>query len=351
MIFPKVFTESVVQEKDRTRIDATSSFVSKNSTPISSVTITPGKSGTPIVITSSTSRDWFIDHQFDHLLDVDAANNKLNFDEGAGELTATVADGNYTLTALAAAIKTALDAAGGQTYTVTLSDTDNFVISAPSTFSILSVTGSDVDGASLWAEIGFPTRPQSVFTEPFTPSDQTARTEYTGDEVEDVNKLITVEASDGGGSETITQTLKIRSERADRLFSDDAMLAKHEPDLLKYIVTGRDSFKDMHRQAQTQIFDWMDKEGFVNVFNQKFTKANAILPDEFKQWSKFMTLRLIFDGVSNKNDDIFFNKARQYESMEKFYRDRAVIRLDIDNDGDTDLTEMIDTSNATVFRR
>lgn len=352
MIFPKLLIEEIVQEKDRTRLDATRSYVSSGSDAIASVTFTPGKDGTPIVVTSATARNWVLDFQFDFLLDVDSTNNKLDFSEGGSELTATVADGNYTLTALAAAIKTALDAAGALTYTVTVDSLDRFVITAPSAFEILSVTGTNVGGTSLWEEIGFPTRPTAIFVEPFIPEDQTGKATYTGQEVEDVNKLITLLVTDtGAGTESITQTLKIRSERADRLFSSDDMLRKHEPDILKYIVAGRDSFKDQHRLAQTQIFDWMDKEGFVDIYSQKFTKHNAVIPDEFRQWSKFLTLRLIYDGVSNKDDDIFFKKARQYEAKEKFYRDRAVLRLDIDGDDDAEISEQIDTGTATLFRR
>lgn len=354
MIFPKLRLEDVVQEKDRTRIDATQSYVSRGSDAIASVTITPGKDGTAITVTNTDSRQWFIDHQFDHLLDVDSANNELNFSEGGGpELTATVADGNYTLSALGTAIKTALDTAGALTYTVELTSLDKFKISATDKFDILSVTGTST--SSLWNEIGFPTIPDDNFTEPFVASDQTGKDNYTGEEVEDVNKQITLLVTDSAtptpGTESITQTLKVRSERGDRLFSTDEELRSHEPDILEFIVAGRDSFKDYHRLAQTQIFDWMDKEGFVNVFNKKFTKTNAIIPEEFRQWSKFLTLRLIFDGVSNKVDDIFFVKARQYGSKERFFRDRAVLRLDIDGNEKADLTEQIDAANATIFRR
>lgn len=53
-------------------------------------------------------------------------NNKIYFDEdGSTVLTATITSGMYTSGTIAAAVKTAMEAAGAETYTVTLSSTTN----------------------------------------------------------------------------------------------------------------------------------------------------------------------------------------------------------------------------------
>ena len=167
-----------------------------------------------------------------------------------------------------------------------------------------------------------------------------------------MDKLITLTAKNGVDSDVAsTKTIQIVSSAADALFSTDAMLRDHEPDILRWTRAGRSSFKNMHRLAQTQIFAWLDKEGMVDVFDKKYTKAAAVLPEEFEQWSKFLTLKLIMDGISNKIDDVFFTKARFYAGREKFFRERAVLRLDIDKDGKADLGEQIDIRAMTVFRR
>jgi len=80
----------------------------------------------------------------DPLFVVGATNNKINFDEGAAELTGTVASASYTATTLCAAIKTALEDAGALTFTVTFSaTTKKFTIAAPTQFSLHWNTGAN----------------------------------------------------------------------------------------------------------------------------------------------------------------------------------------------------------------
>lgn len=79
---------------------------------------------------------------------VTSTNNKINFKETGGgpELTATVSVGNYSVTTLKLAIKTAMEAASvnARTYTVTQSGTTGKWTIAGSTFlSLLFSTGTD----------------------------------------------------------------------------------------------------------------------------------------------------------------------------------------------------------------
>lgn len=76
---------------------------------------------------------------------IDQTNNKIDIDEGSGELTATLTSGIYTPTDLAVEIKTQLDAVGVKTYTVTFSRTTRyFTIAADAgTYEILISTGTN----------------------------------------------------------------------------------------------------------------------------------------------------------------------------------------------------------------
>ncbi len=68
---------------------------------------------------------------------IGTAINKLDFNDGSAR-TATLTTGVYDAAELAAHIKTQMDAVGGQTYTVTYSDTTRkFTISASGTFSLI----------------------------------------------------------------------------------------------------------------------------------------------------------------------------------------------------------------------
>lgn len=79
----------------------------------------------------------------------------IDFDEGAGELTATLNVGSYSIEDLANEVSRALNAAGGQTYTVAFDRTTRkFTISAAGAFSLLIGTGSH-SGSTAFTLIGY----------------------------------------------------------------------------------------------------------------------------------------------------------------------------------------------------
>ncbi len=53
---------------------------------------------------------------------VDSGNNQIHFDEGGGPLIGIVTPGAYTTTTILSVIKTAMEAVGGNTYTITYSN-------------------------------------------------------------------------------------------------------------------------------------------------------------------------------------------------------------------------------------
>lgn len=104
---------------------------------------------------------------------ITSANNKIDFNEGAGSLVATVTANEYTATTLCTEIKTRLDAAGGDTYTVTFSEsTGKFTIESDgATFELEWNTGAN-KANSIADTIGFDDA-----------ADDTGDTEYTGDNI------------------------------------------------------------------------------------------------------------------------------------------------------------------------
>lgn len=61
MIAPIIETESVIQAGDKTRIDATKSFVSKGETAITNVEIEPETGAGYITVFNADSKQWFLD--------------------------------------------------------------------------------------------------------------------------------------------------------------------------------------------------------------------------------------------------------------------------------------------------
>lgn len=87
--------------------------------------------------------------------EITSNNRFINFDEGGGELSAELEIGSFTLDEMRTQIKTAMDAAGTDTYTITISRSDRIItISSTGTFSLLLSTGSQI-GASPFTLLGF----------------------------------------------------------------------------------------------------------------------------------------------------------------------------------------------------
>ena len=153
-----------------------------------------------------------------------------------------------------------------------------------------------------------------------------------------------------GGPDTFTKDLTIISIADDKLFSSDHELLPYEPNILKWTREGRNSFLDVHRASQDRIISWLDENRIWDVEGNRLTKEDITDTEEVNDWSKFMTLKIIFEGLSNATDDIFHEKALRYMDMEVKARNRAAIRLDRNNDGETDISKT-DLRSSRLVRR
>lgn len=166
----------------------------------------------------------------------------------------------------------------------------------------------------------------------------------------DGSKSVTVRVTTDGSPVTFSRTLPVLSVADDRLFSSDSELLPYEPNLLEWVREGRNSFLDVHRAAQDRILSWLDENRIWDEQGNRLTKEDITDLEEVNDWSKFMTLRLIFEGLSNAVDDIFHEKALRYMEMESKARNRAALRLDRDNDGETDVIKT-DLRSMGLYRR
>ena len=166
----------------------------------------------------------------------------------------------------------------------------------------------------------------------------------------DGNKVISLRVTTDGSPVSSTKTLSVLTEASDRLFSSDAELLPYEPNILEWVREGRNSFLDVHRASQDGILSYLDENRIWDSEGNKLTKEAITDLQEVNDWSKFMTLRLIFEGISNAVDDIFREKALRYKELEVKARNRAAIRLDRDGDGITDEIKT-DLRSTGLFRR
>lgn len=335
--------EEKLQVNDRTRLSAEKSFVSPlGTTALTTITVTPGLDGSPAsVFSSSGSSDWYMDWiftswTFDIITDY---NDSIDFYQD-GEKTATLTEDTYTLSELVTHIQTVLNAVSGisGTFSVSVDYKNRMTVSNDTaSFYFMPKTGSNLEN-SLLPHIGFPVNGE-------------ASKSHQGNVIEYSHKRIAVAVGNGTQSNTEYGYIKLYSKEGDALFSSDGDLITWEPDIMKYVKSGRNTYKDIHREAQEQIIYWLDREGYVNVYGRKYNKFDIIDFSEVNEWSAFLALSIIYWGISNKTDDVFLNKHFEFLKKAQEARSRAVLRLDTNEDGKIDLGEDVDIRFGTVVTR
>ena len=167
----------------------------------------------------------------------------------------------------------------------------------------------------------------------------------------DGTKVVTLEITTDSTPVTKTKEIQVLSADDDYLFSGDAELIGHEHNIMEYVPAGRNSYLNVHRTAQDKILDWLDAHRIWDVRGNRLTKEAIVDIEEVNDWSKFLTLQLIFEGLSNSVDDIFAQKSRTYRAMKQASRDRARLRLDRDGDGSVADETPINIQTARLVRR
>lgn len=137
----------------------------------------------------------------------------------------------------------------------------------------------------------------------------------------------------------------------DKLFSTDQDLIALEPDILKWVPEDRASHIAVHRAAQGKILEALDESGVVDSAGNKLTKAAMVDISEVNAWSRDLTLHLIFSGLVNAVDDVFTRKAAHYSVEASKRKSRAVLRLDINGDGEVDKGETAPDLMSMDLRR
>ena len=164
-------------------------------------------------------------------------------------------------------------------------------------------------------------------------------------------KTVSTRITTSGAPVTSTSTLTVLNATDDALFSSDSDLTALEHDILKWVPPGRNSFKNYHRKAQSLIMAWLDESGYTDVNGDRLGKDTFVDMEEIKYYSSALTLSLIFSSVSNTVDDVFLQKSKQYESMALSHRNRLILRLDTDGDGNVDRNEGISIKTVNMVRR
>lgn len=164
-------------------------------------------------------------------------------------------------------------------------------------------------------------------------------------------KTVTIRVTTDGVPTSFSKDIESVLPAEDKLFSVDTDITSHEPDVLNYVREGRSSFLDIHRKAQIRIVSWLNEQRIWDIDGNALTKDAIINVEEVSQWSKYLALQLIFEGLSNATDDIFHEKAMRYRELAFTAKNRGAIRLDTNKDGEQDVNETEDLRSIRLVRR
>ena len=170
---------------------------------------------------------------------------------------------------------------------------------------------------------------------------------YETDGVKTVSVRVT---SDAPSVRTKSYTITVLTEAEDALFSVDTDLYPYEPNIKKYLPRGKNSFIYAHRAAQTKIIAFLDEQRVWKEDRSRYRKEDLVDKEEFKFWSIFQTLLIIFESSQLGNADIFQEKRLDYENDMRAARNRGALRLDADGDGNVD-DYPYDMKTTRLYRR
>lgn len=164
-------------------------------------------------------------------------------------------------------------------------------------------------------------------------------------------QVITIRITDTD-LDVVTESFNVNvlTAQEDNLFSNDQDIIAYEHDILNYVQKGRNSFLDKHRAAQIEILNELDKSGIWKDNDIRYTASDIVDIQEFKEWSKFLTLKIIFENLSNVSDDKYMDKSIHYNSLATNSMKRAVLRLDKNSDGTNDKSEVARPLNGEIRR-
>jgi len=132
--------------------------------------------------------------------------------------------------------------------------------------------------------------------------------------------------------------------------SDDSTLEVHEPEIVRYVRDGRNSYQDVHRRIRDMCLDWLDSNRYWDKNGDRYTADDLIDKQDFKEWATLWALQLIFEGLSDKVDDKWMQKAQVYKSMALDARERGTYRLDYNQNGEIDDAEREDNWSKRITR-
>lgn len=166
------------------------------------------------------------------------------------------------------------------------------------------------------------------------------------------DKTISVQATDGFNTVSQDFAISVISEVDDNLYSSDEEIFSLESELKRYIPQGKNSYKNIHREAQSRILNYLDRKRIWNKDGGPYTKDQLNLTGELSKWSLYECLYIIYTDLFISVGDKFAEKINQYRDLRNTERDRGSLRVDSDNSGTIEpYSEIRDLKSFRMVRR
>jgi hypothetical protein len=157
----------------------------------------------------------------------------------------------------------------------------------------------------------------------------------------DGTKTITIEASDGTTTVSQNFTIEVISVEDDNLYSNDSQIFAIESELKRYFPQGRNSWINIHREAQSRILNYLDRKRIWNDNGSPYTKTQINKHGELQKWSLYEAMLMIYTDLLISVGDKFAEKVNEYKALRNYERDRGAIRIDKNNNGVIDAASEI----------
>ena len=164
-------------------------------------------------------------------------------------------------------------------------------------------------------------------------------------------KVVTLRVDNGSTPVTSSFTINVLTVADDNLFSSDDDISTVKTDVLRWLPSGKSSFKYVHRRAQTELMKFFDSIGKTDIDGLELTKAAIVDINEVKLWSTYLSLMLISNDFQNDVDDVFRAQVEGFNSEMLRWRKDAFVRLDIDGDGIVNKHEGVNLLSFDLVRR
>lgn len=149
------------------------------------------------------------------------------------------------------------------------------------------------------------------------------------------------------------ETIEVEAKDDECFLADDDCLKALEPEIYKYLPCQRCSYIFVHRKVVELIIDdltcrgiYKEDKGSLSVKNplggckiEKITCEQLQSSDQIKKWATYWALEIIFGGMTNSKDDLFYAKMEKYAGKRKAAGNSGVLMFDQDGDGEIEKHE------------